>query len=65
MIPGGFSGNTYEDTFDSGLITSKGTFIITGQEKKNFGEWTLKGDKQLGGWFYFYGTQGTFNLKKK
>ena len=60
----GFSGNTYEGPYDNGLITNKGTFIISGQGG-NFGEWTLKGDKQLTGWFYFYGTQGTFNLKKK
>ena len=64
MIPGAFSGNTYEGPFDNGLITNKGTLIITGQAG-NFGEWTLKGDKQLTGWFYFFGSQGTFNLKKK
>ncbi len=60
----GFSGNTYEGPFDNGLITNKGTLIITGQGG-NFGEWSLKGEKQLTGWFYFYGTQGTFSLKKK
>jgi hypothetical protein len=64
QIAAGFSGNTYEGPFDNGLITNKGTLIISGQGG-NFGEWTLKGEKQLNGWFYFYGTQGTFNLKKK
>jgi len=64
LFPGGFSGTTYEGPYDNGLITNKGTLIISGQGG-NFGEWTLKGEKQLTGWFYFYGTQGTFNLKKK
>lgn len=64
LFPGGFSGNTYEGPFDNGLITTKGTLIISGQGG-NFGEWTLKGEKQLTGWFYLWGTQGTMNLKKK
>jgi hypothetical protein len=34
----GFSGTTYEGPFDNGLITNKGTLIITGQGG-NFGEW--------------------------
>jgi hypothetical protein len=63
LFPGGFSGNTYEGPFDNGLITNKGTFIVSGQGG-NFGEWTLKGDK-LAGWFYLWGSQGTMNLKKK
>jgi len=63
-LPGGFSGNTYEGPYDNGLITTKGTLIISGQGG-NFGEWTLKSEKQLTGWFYFYGSQGTFTLKKK
>jgi hypothetical protein len=63
LFPGGFSGNTYEGPFDNGMITNKGTFIITGQGG-NFGEWTLKGDK-LTGWFYLWGAQGTMSLKKK
>ena len=63
LFPGGFSGNTYEGPFDNGLITNKGTFIISGQGG-NFGEWTLKGEK-LAGWFYLWGTQGTMSLKKK
>jgi hypothetical protein len=63
LFPGGFSGNTYEGPFDNGLITNKGTLIISGQGG-NFGEWTLKGDK-LSGWFYLWGSQGTMSLKKK
>jgi hypothetical protein len=64
LFPGGFSGTTYEGPFDNGLITTKGTLIISGQGG-NFGEWTAKSEKQLSGWFYFWGSQGTFNLKKK
>ena len=64
LFPGGFSGSTYEGPFDNGLITTKGTFIISGQGG-NFGEWTLKGEKQLTGWFYLWGSQGTMSLKKK
>jgi hypothetical protein len=63
LFPGGFSGSTYEGPFDNGLITNKGTLIISGQGG-NFGEWTLKKDK-LVGWFYLWGTQGTMSLKKK
>mgnify|MGYP006269350981 CR=1 FL=1 len=64
LFPGGFSGTTYEGPFDNGMITNKGTLIITGQGG-NFGEWTLKGEKQLTGWFYLWGAQGTISLKKK
>jgi hypothetical protein len=63
LFPGGFSGTTYEGAFDNGLVTNKGTLIISGQGG-NFGEWSLKGDK-LTGWFYLWGAQGTMSLKKK
>jgi hypothetical protein len=63
QLAGGMSGNTYEGAYENGLITNKGTLIISGQGG-NFGEWTLKGDK-LAGWFYLWGSQGTITLKKK
>ncbi len=67
LYPGAFLGDTtYSGPFSDGLITSKGTFIITGAPGSgNFGEFSLVGANELKGWFYLWGTEGTISLKKK
>jgi len=65
QFPGNFAGDTkYAGPFDNGMITNKGTFIITGQGG-NFGEFDLMGNSKLGGWFYLWGAKGTASLTKK
>jgi hypothetical protein len=62
---GNFSNSTkYAGPFDTGMITNKGTFIITGQGG-NFGEFNLVGTTTLDGWFYLWGAKGTAILTKK
>jgi hypothetical protein len=49
--------------FKNGMISDQGTLI--GQTGQNFLELTLLAGEKMNGWFYYRGTKGTVELKKK
>ena len=62
---GNFSNaTTVTGPFDTGMITTKGTLIITGKGG-NFGEFDLMGTSKLNGWFFLWGGRGDATLTKK
>ena len=65
LFPGNFGGaTTYAGPFDNGVISNKGTFVISGQAG-NFGEFSLMGPTKLDGWLYLWGAHGSATLTKK